>query len=209
MNNKIYYRLYGLILTGLVIVTIFLQSASVALKDSIIKEGGVIESLSAIGYFAGAILAILIKRKIPHPTHVIFILVLLGLRELDFHNRFTTMSLSKITFYVSSEVPLLEKMIGVAIVSLVLYVIVHLAKTHFHGFISAVKKREPSAIGVGVGILLIFLTKILDGLSRKLASVGVTLSNNMEQLTEIIEEVFELGIPMMFIIAIVARFRTV
>ncbi|ABA56981.1 hypothetical protein Noc_0458 [Nitrosococcus oceani ATCC 19707] len=208
MNNRDYYGLYGLILGGLVDVTIFLQSASADVRAVLIKEGGFVESLSAIGYFVGAILVILIRRKFIYYTYAAFILILFGLRELDFHNRFTTMSVSKIKFYVSPEVLLLEKVIAIAIVLLLLYILIRLIKTHFNGLINAIKKGEPSALGVGGGILLILITKTLDGLSRKLASVNIIVSDNMAKLVETVEEVFELGIPLMFIIAAAARFRT-
>ncbi|KFI23647.1 hypothetical protein [Nitrosococcus oceani] len=208
MNNRNYYGLYGLILGGLVVVTIFLQLASTDVRALLIKEGGLIESLSAIGYFVGAMLVILIRRKFTYYAYVAFILILFGLRELDFHNRFTTMSVSKIKFYVSPEVPLLEKVIAVAIVLLLLYILIRLIKTHFNGLINAIKKGEPSALGIGGGILLILITKTLDGLSRKLASVNIIVSDNMARLAEAVEEVFELGIPLMFIIAAAARFRT-
>jgi len=208
-SNKIYYELYGFVLSGLIILIIFLQSAPWHFTEAVIKEGGPIESLSAIGYFIAMALLILRGRKWNSFSYVTFLLFLFGLRELDFHNRFTTMSLSKITFYVSPKVPLLEKMIGVIILLLLLYILAHLVKRHLGDFMNALKQKEPAAIGVGLGVLFMFLTKTLDGLGRKLASMGITLNNNLEQATTIIEEVFELGIPLLFIIAIVARFRPI
>ncbi|ADJ29429.1 hypothetical protein Nwat_2652 [Nitrosococcus watsonii C-113] len=42
---------------------------------------------------------------------------------------------------------------------------------------------------------------------RKLASVNIIVSDNMARLVETVEEVFELSIPLIFIIAAMARFR--
>jgi hypothetical protein len=207
MSRKGYYRVYGSTLLGLTALTAFLQFAGGDFTDAAISEGGPIESLSALGYFMGVILLGFIRKPSSYP-YLIVILVLMGFRELDFHNRFTTLSLSKITFYVSPEVSLLEKMLGVILIMLILYVLVRLAGAHFSDFITALKRKEPPALGVCLGIGLIVFTKTLDGLARKLASVGMTMSNHLEQLTIITEEVFELGIPLMFIIAIIAYSRT-
>lgn len=207
MSSKNYHALYGITLLGLAVLTAFLQSADEDFIDAVIQEGGPIESLSAIGYFVGITLLVFTGKKFTGYPYVIFILLLLGLRELDFHHRFTTMSLSKITFYISSEVPLQEKILGVILITLFLYALIRLAKAHFSGLRYALKQKEPPAIGVYLGVLLILLTKTLDGLARKLAGVGIIMSSYLEQLTIILEEVFELGIPLMFIIAILAYSR--
>ena len=205
INKKYYYGLYGLVLLGLIALIIFLESVNLDLRHTIIKEGGPIESLSAIGYFICVILLFFTGKEYRGCLYTIFILFVFGLRELDFHARFTTISLSKIKFYVSPDVPVMEKVIGATFILLLLYSIIRLVKIHFGDFIIAIKQMEPHSIGVFFGILFLFFAKTLDGFARKFASIGVTIGSEASQITTAIEEVLELGIPLMFIIAIVAK----
>lgn len=207
INRKSYYLLYGVVLSGLIASIVFLGSVNPDTRDAIVKEGGAVESLSAIGYFICAILLFLIGRNHKSYWYLMLVLFAFGLRELDFHNRFTTMSLLKTKFYVSPDVPVMEKIIGAAVILLLLYSFFHLIKNHFRDLMSAIKQMEPYAIGAFFGIFLLFLTETLDGLARKLASIDITIGNDMNRLSSNIEEILELGIPLMFMIAIMARFR--
>ena len=79
-----------------------------------IKEDGVIETLSVLGYFAAASL-ILVKGQwsyIIKYYYFFIIIIMFGLRELDFHKKFTTMGIFKSKFYLSSQVPIIEKIIA-------------------------------------------------------------------------------------------------
>lgn len=211
MRNKKYYLLYGLILSGLIVFIIILEFIDSELKYIIIKEGGFVESLSAIGYFACVIVLIfyLWKKKEGSKSywHIIFVLVVFGCRELDFNARFTTMSLTKIKLYLSPDVPVIEKIIGIIIMSLLLHSVIYLIKNHFKNLMRAIKRAEPCAVGIFFGILLLFLTKTLDGFGRKLAGIGIAIGNDIELIAVSMEEVLELGIPFMFMIAIVAHFH--
>lgn len=194
-------------MSGLTAFIVFLESINSDLRDAIIKEGGAVESLSAIGYFICAILLLLIGRDHKSCWYIMFILFVFGLREMDFHARFTTMSLLKTKFYLSPDVPVMEKVIGAIVILLLLYSFFHLVKNHFRDLMNAIKQMEPYAIGVLFGILLLFLTETLDGLARKLASIDITIGDDMSRLSSTIEETLEFGIPLMFMIAIMARFR--
>jgi len=209
MKNKNYYLLYGLILSGIIAFIVFLGLADLDLRNSIMKEGGVVESMSAIGYFICIALLLYRRREKPNIKgywQVILVLLIFGLRELDFHNRFTTMSFTKFNFYRSLDVPIIEKIIGGGVVLLFFYSVFYLVKNYFSIFIRAIKEINPAAVGMLFAALFLFMSEALDGLGRRLSGVGIGIGNNIDLLTKNIEEMVELGIPLMFIIAILACF---
>ncbi len=210
MLNRSYYLLYGVVLLGLTSLVVILELIDLPLKNAIIKEGGIVESLSAIGYFVCIILLVCQgwkKEERQSYWYTNLLLLILGLREFDFHCRFTTMGITKTKFYVSPDVPVMEKIIGAGVTFLFLYLIIYLIKKHFKDMLSAIKQMEPYAIGICFGILFMCLSKTLDALGSNLASIGVIIGYELELIAISVEEILELGIPLMFIIAIMTRFR--
>lgn len=210
MLNRSYYLLYGVVLLVLTTLIVILELIDLPLKNAIIKEGGIVESLSAIGYFVCIILLVCQgwkKEERQSYWHANLFLLFLGLREFDFHCRFTTMGITKTKFYLSPDASVVEKIIGAIFILLFLYLIIYLIKKHFKDMFSAIKQMKPHAIGICFGILFMCLSKTLDGLGRNLASIGVIIGNELKLIIVSIEEVMELGIPLMFIIAIMTRFR--
>lgn len=175
-----------------------------------IKEGGVIETLSALGYFLCALLMIVRgKWSYIKKYHYFFILVILfGFRELDFDKRFTTMGILKSKFYVSSSVPLSEKLIGLFVIAVLLYIIFSIVKNHYKDFFLNLKKLSPVHIGSLVTFLVLFVSKTLDGLSRKLGDFGFVMDEQLVIYFEAIEEILELGIPLLMISTLLIYFSS-
>ena len=175
-----------------------------------IKEGGVIETLSALGYFLAAFLMI-VKGEWAYikKYYYFFMLVLLfGLRELDFDKRFTTMGIFKIKFYLSSSVPLSEKLMGLFVIAALLYIIFSIVKNHYKDFFLNIKKFSPVHIGSLVIFLLLLVSKTLDGLSRKLGDLGFVMDEQLGIYFEAIEEILELGIPLLMISTLLIYFSS-
>lgn len=207
-----YFWLYGLVLSGLTILVVFVESVDVDLKNALIKEGGPIESVSAAGYFVCLIMTFLFKGSRRNSSwHVMFVLLICGVRELDFDQRFTTWNISRIELYLnprlSPNIPIVEKMIGAAVILLLLYSVCVLVARHLRDVISATRQKEPYAIGVVLGILLLGGSQILDGLKHKLAVIGINGEGDVDQLVRGAEEILELGAPFIFMIAIAACVR--
>lgn len=92
-------------------------------RDILLREGGIIESLSLFGYFLCAVL-ILYKGNLAYlkKYHYFFLLpVFFGLREMDFDRRFRIMGIFEGKFYISRDVPLIEKTIDFMVIMLLLY----------------------------------------------------------------------------------------
>ena len=160
-----------------------------------------IETLSALGYFLSALFMI-VRGKWAYikKYYYFFILVLLfGLRELDFDKKFTTMGIFKSKFYLSSSVPWSEKFIGLLVVGLLLYIIVSIVKNHSKDFLLNIKNFSPVYIGSLLVFLVLFVAKTLDGIGRKLADLGFVMEEELVSYFEAIEEILELGIPLLII----------
>src|SRR5690606_38658297 len=120
------------------------------------------------------------------------------LRELDMHNRLTTLSLTKSSFYTSPEVPLGEKMIGVAIMVLLAWCVVSMIRRHWRGFFEGLRTAQPYAFALFLAGAFGIIAKAVDGIASKLEPFGIAVTPRVEQVAIISEEVLELGIPMFF-----------
>lgn len=165
----------------------------------LISEGGIIESLSALGYFV-CVATMLYWGGINFTRryhYLIILITLFGLRELDFDKRFTTMGILKSRFYTSDLVPLAEKLIGLMVFSLLLYVVIRIIKDHTATFAAGVRNKVPQHLGTLSAIAVLVLSKSIDGLDRKLGGVGITVDPLVATYFGTIEEVLELGIPLL------------
>ena len=173
-----------------------------------IKEGGVIETLSVVGYIiAGIVMIVKGGSNYIIKYHYFFILVLFfAMRELDFHKKFTTMGMFKSKFYLSSSVPVIEKLIGLMVVALLIYVVVKIIKTHGKDFLQKLKIFSPVHLGVALIFLTLFFAKAIDGLARKLGQLDITITQKTSTQFEVIEEVLEMGIPLLIIATLISYF---
>ena len=141
--------------------------------------------------------------------HYFFILVLLfGFRELDFDKRFTTMGILKSKFYLSSSVPLSEKLIGLFVIAVLFYIIFSIVKNYYKYFFTNLKKLSPVHLGSLVIFFVLLVSKTLDGLSRKLGDFGFVMDEQLVSYFEAIEEILELGIPLLIISTLLIYFSS-
>ncbi|PHS40643.1 MAG: hypothetical protein COB07_03820 [Sulfurovum sp.] len=166
-----------------------------------IKEGGIIETLTVVGYFS-CVVFILLKggwSYIKKYNYFFILIILFGLRELDFDKRFTTMGIFKSKFYVSSSVPVIEKFMGLLVIMVLLYIIVSIVKNHSKGFFAKIKQLSPVHLGVLITFLTIVFSKSIDGIARKLGYLNIIMDDQTSEHFEVVEEVLELGIPLLIL----------
>lgn len=166
-----------------------------------IDEGGIIGTLSVSGYFLCALL-ILSKggwSYIRKYNYFFILIILLGLRELDFDKRFTTMGILKSRFYFSDDVPINEKLIGVLVIVILLYIVFSIAKNHLKELFNEVGKGSPVHIGGLLTFFVMLFAKTIDGIGRKLSDIGFFITEQTSITFLIMEEVLELGIPLLII----------
>lgn len=205
-------RHYHKLMTGVVLVLIALIALTLSLTAdkarALLSEGGVVETLSAAAYLIGV--ATLFREGgrdfCRSHFYIPLLAVLLCMRELDFHNAFTTMSMTKSSFYVSAEVPMVEKLFVICIVLAVVAGGTLLAVRHWRDFIDGLLNVDATAVAVAGAAACAVGAKTLDGLGRKLADIGVRIGADTQIAAFAFEEILELGIPLFISIAVFSYF---
>ena len=201
--HRWYLAVWG-VLAGIILALLLTRQFP---KDFILSEDGPIEMVSAVSYFLCAGAVAYLGRDWSGRWHAAFLFVMLGLRELDFHSRFTTMNITKIKFYLSPQVPIDEKAAGLAVIALCCYAAYRLLRLEGKNWWSGLKQRRACAYGVLYGLLCAVLAKSLDGLARKFRDFGWALSEDSSRYAVYFEETLELGISLMFALAIWCYYR--
>lgn len=192
----------------LLITSLFLEGNN---RDILLKEGGVVESLSVSGYFLCAAF-IVFKGKLNYLKQYFYLFLLIiffMLRELDFDKRFTTMGILKSKFYISNNVPLVEKIVGAMVILLLLYVVFSILYRHSKDFFYGLKKHSVISFGALIVAIFLVVSKSLDGAARKLSEVGVDIGERASMHASAVEEILELGIPIVLLLTFSAYFGRV
>ncbi len=175
------------------------------------KEGGVVETLSVVGY-AVLLGCLLVKRPIQPLKDTLFsavVVVFLMFRELDFDKAFTTMGIFKSRFYKSAEVPGIEKLVAVVVIVGLLYVLVSLVRSYGKDVLRGMRRGLPVQTGVVVALVLAAFSKlVLDGLPRKLGNIGLSKPDVIGTYHSTFEEVLELGIPIALLMSFMFHLKT-
>lgn len=209
MSNCKYFLAYGTtiaLILAVFLVALLLEEPS---RESFLREGGPVEMASALIYFFCFGLVAAWGRLFFFEAYPYFALVplLFGLRELDIDKAFTTTGIFKIRFFTSAEVPFYEKIFGFLLITALLYMIYALIRHQTKNYLGELRKRTPLAIGASLVAGLTIVSKTLDGLGRKLESVGINVSESVNNHSSELEEILELGIPIAMIITFVYYFR--
>ena len=217
MSNYPNERNFYLAIFGLVVITLITFGLTFIFSPQtnawFIKEGGLVESLSAIGYFIAAMVMYLKGGKSYLISYWYFavIFIAFGLRELDFDKRFTEVGILKSRFLMSPEVSLLAKVISYAIIFFILYAIFKIVKHHAKPYLGNVFSFQFDAVTLSVSIAGAFLviSKTLDGIARKLGDFGIEISQETGSSASMLEESMELAVPYLFTIAVMAFVRKI
>lgn len=202
------YYVAGAVVTLVLVAVAYLAPATIGGETNpLFSEDGYVENLSAIGYL-GCILLLAAFGKPAMAGRTIFALsvLLLGLalREMDFHARFTAMSVEKTRFFVSHDVPAYQKAIVVVVYGLLAAAAIQVAITFYRGFVREGKRIHAVIAAVLASGFLIAFSKSLDGVGRTASKLGFAVSEHGVQVFQKIEETAELGVPAFAIIGILA-----
>jgi hypothetical protein len=178
-------------------------------RNLFLKEGGLIESATNLGYFFCVALIVYQGRfaYIKRYYYIFLLIIFFMLRELDFDTRFTTTGIFKIRFFTSTTVPLLEKIVGVMLMLLLIYIIVTIIHRHLKVFLLNLKKQDTISIGVLMTCVFLAVSAFCDGLDRKLKGLGIAISHQTSLQATAVEEIVELGIPIIIFFTLSAYFR--
>lgn len=174
-----------------------------ATQTTLLAEGGFYESLSVVGYLL-CILALVwtLRGAVLRVWYLPLVLAVMAGRELDLDKSLFTRGLFKARQYTGEGVPLGERLIAGLILALIVTAILLMLWRHARPYLTALFRGRAWAGAVLLGIGFTVAYKLLDGIARKLAPLGIEVSADAERTAFVVEEIGELGIPVMFLVAI-------
>ena len=211
MNQRVSWPHFITVFSFLIIF-IFLSLWSLSWSEElyrlILSEEGLVETISALGYFLciGLLFYMAGKSSLNNYWYVYLIFLAMGLRELDFDKRFTATGIFKSKFILANDVSVLEKFVGIAVILLILYSVYILVIRHFKAFLKGLAALNLRSYVVFLALAIAVISKTLDGLARKLLSFGIYIDDSLSLFTSRLEEILELGIPLAFLCAIYLYF---
>jgi len=181
----------------------FLPFLDIEQQKNLLTEGGLFESLTVYLYIFCLILIFISWpwQKILSSWYLSALIILFALRELDYDKTHFTHGVLKSRQYFSDLVGLPELLVSIVVLIFIFSVLLFIVLKERNNFIQGVINLRQSQLAVLASIILIIVTKTIDGAERKF---GIDLTAAYERLALIIEEVGEMGIPIMFAVAILS-----
>lgn len=172
------------------------------------REGGGIELVSAFLY---VVAVVVFFQSTPRAHwkrlfHVPALMALFAMREMDFDKAFTQAGVLSSKLY-TSDASVLTKVIAGSFALLAVWVLIRTVLKGGPAVMRGLKGGKLWAFFAVFAAVLIVFTKSIDGLGRKLADFGITISAQTDVLAALIEEVGEAFIPVCAILAIVACWK--
>lgn len=210
MKNQFAYIAFvftGALVFGFFSLTFFLGETQ---HRNLFAEWGGVESATVAGYALCAILFCWIGKSGFTKRHyaLLLLILLMGMRELDLHSQLTGMSIFKLSFYFSDEQHLALKLIAFLMTAGIAFVIYTVIRHYCGAFIQGLAARRPYSLGCLLCLVVIIASKAIDGLSRKLESIGLAISETESHHVEALEESLELGIPILILISLLNYFHS-
>jgi uncharacterized membrane protein YidH (DUF202 family) len=192
-----------LAITFLVLIMAILPWINIDTQKDLLIENGLFESLTVYGYILCLIIifASWSWQQILSKWYFLALVILFTLRELDYDKAHFTHGILKSKQYFSDLVGMHELLISIGILIFILTVLALIIFKEKTSFIRGIKGLKQSQLAVLSSIILVIVTKTIDGSERKF---GIDLSESEKRISLIIEEVGEMGIPIMFAIAILS-----
>lgn len=164
MNRFIFiYGFFALSLCAFLIGYAFYSPAEVDWYN----EGSFVEQGAAMMFGMSGVIALGTWANNRKEIYGLFslLMIMASFREFDGHKEFTTMSILKSRFYVSENVPMIEKIIGGIFILVLLYAALRLS-TYLWRWVKNVFKFQMEAWIIGIGLGSMVIAKALDTLPR-------------------------------------------
>ena len=155
---------------GLIFLIIgFLPFLDVEQQKNLLTEGGLFESLTVYLYIFCLILICISwpLQKIRSKWYLSALIILFALRELDYDKAHFTHGVLKSRQYFSDLVGLPEFLISLAVLIFILTVLLFIVFKERNNFIKGVINFRQSQLAVLASIILVIVTKTIDGDGKK------------------------------------------
>lgn len=132
---------------------------------NLVRENGPVENLTLVVYIV-AIAAILYGGKgfltIRTRAACTIVLTYMFMREADMHKSLNGMSILKIKFWLSGQIPVADKLLAVAILVPVLWALIYFLKNYTRQWLNDLFRKEGYAIGIFMFLAVLVISKIFD-----------------------------------------------
>jgi len=212
VNDVVYqdtpWRFLGFAIIGAVIF-VAVGIAADGLRGTITREAGAIEIASPLLYAYAAIVWLWTR---PGDTwrqswEIPALMFLMAGREFDLDKKLTSVGILKSNLYLTDMAPLTERILGVVALAVVATAAIRLIALHGRSFINGLVSWRLWAWSVALGAGFAVVAKSIDGIGRKLAPFGITVDGQTEGMMIIAEELLEFGVPVLFLVAVIASLK--
>lgn len=166
-------------------------------------EGQLIEN-ATVAFYALAVILLLCWSKAGRRFRWLsaFAVLLCALRELDWHNAFTSESLLKLSYYVRDDDPIAVRILAGVVVLGILAVLLRYF-TYARALKAAVGAGRPHGYSALAAILLLPLSKTFDSSPRMIQKhLDIDLAAGLRHVIHLTEESLELAIPLLIALSI-------
>ena len=172
--------------------------------EKIFKENGTIETAQVVGHLIASGWLFYTGLRDKHKPSLLtgLLILFLAMRELDLHSRFTTIGIFRTKFFISPDVPMIEKAVGSVIVILLAIVIIKYCRQNYSLFFKSLRTGEAWAINTSLAIVFMGISKWLDSGPDALEWIISFIHRDPEMVLWIVEEMMELAIPALILLAI-------
>lgn len=175
----------------------------------LVRERGAIETSSALLYAFAAITWLWTR---PGATwkaswQVPAIIFMMMGREFDLDKKLTSVGILRSDLYLTDMASPVERIFGVIVLAFVATAAFRLIALNGRAFLDGLRHRGLWVWALAIGAGFAVLSKLVDGIGRKLAPFGITLDADTSLMMVVLEELLELGIPLMFLVAVIASVR--
>ena len=192
------------VLVGLVAIGAYAVSLDTGASQKLLSERGPVERASPLLYLAGiaAMPFAFGLRGAAARWYVAVVLAFFAFRELDLDKSLFTLGLLKSRQYLS-DTPVMEKVVGLAIIGLLAASAVAIAVRHGRSWVVDVFRGRAWAWATGLALFFLVTSKTVDGPMRKLAPWGITIDAETKRWIVTYEEIAELGAAVCLLLAVV------
>lgn len=179
-------------------------TAPLVVTEYLFSEKGAYEVFSPLLWFVLAALC-LVKVKFQFSTRILSALaaLMLGLREIDLHKRLFEMSFIKTNFYKSPDIALTDKLLGFALLMVMIYILVALAQRFYKVLRNIKHDFDISYMYIVLTVVIATLSKILDRITAQLNELfDIQLIRSTQLAIMTVEESFEMLLPVLLIVAV-------
>lgn len=200
MSDRLFVAVMPMVIVCIAVINMLPNDLAIKMA----KENGPIEMLSAAGYLLASFWLCMEFRhgRIRDGLSAGLLVAILGLRELDFHARFTTMGIFKTRYYISDQVPGGEKIIVSLVILFILMLAVRYCKRNVTSFWYALRSGRMYAIALSLSLGCIVASKMIDSLSWPFDPLAEIFSNEPKTFLRVVEECLEFAIPLYLLLSI-------